>query len=80
LLFWPLAKLEFGKPVVGTLSIPAHVADRLARAAMGRWPEAGPFREETRTDVLRGLPGEWAVMTCPPALFFTLVPRAVAPP
>ena len=79
-LFWPLAELRFGDPAVGTLSISGHVADRLARAALGRWPEAGPFHEETRSDVFRRLLAEWAVMTCFAALFFTLVPLAVVPP
>jgi hypothetical protein len=79
-LFWPLAELRFGDPVIGTLSISGHVADRLARAALGRWPEAGPFHEETRSDVFGRLLVEWAIMTCFVALFFTLVPLAVAPP
>jgi hypothetical protein len=35
-LFWPVAKLQFGSPGVGSLTIPAHVANRLARAALGR--------------------------------------------
>ena len=43
ILFWPVAKLQFGNPAVGTLSVSAHVADRIARAALGRWPEAGAF-------------------------------------
>jgi hypothetical protein len=78
-LFWPVAKLQFGNPVVGTLRISAHVADRLARAAMGRWPEPGPFPEEKRGDIFRRLLAEWAVVTGFAALFFTLVPLAMAP-
>lgn len=73
-MFLPLAKLRFGDPIVGTLSISGHVADRLARAALERWPEAGPFHAETRSDVFRRLLAECAVMTCFAALFFTLVP------
>jgi hypothetical protein len=34
-LFWPVAKLQFGYPAIGSLTIPARVANRLARAAMG---------------------------------------------
>jgi hypothetical protein len=34
-LFWPVAKLQFGMPSMGSLTIPAHVANRLAFAAMG---------------------------------------------
>jgi hypothetical protein len=78
-LFWPVAKLQFGSPAIGSLTIPAHVADRLARAAMRGWPETGPFAEEKRSDVLRRLLAQWALITCAAALFFTLVPLAVAP-
>ena len=78
-LFWPVAKLQFGSPGVGSLTIPAHVANRLARAALGRWPEAGPFPEEKHHDTLRRLLTQWAAITCVAALFFTLVPLAVAP-
>lgn len=78
-LLWPVAKLEFGGPGVGSLTIPAHVANRLARAAMERWPEIGPFPEEKRRDTLRRLLTQWALITCAAALFFTLVPLAVAP-
>jgi hypothetical protein len=79
-LFWPLAELRFGNPVVGRLSIPAHVADKLAYAAGDRWPEAGPFQEENRLDLIRRLLTEWAVKTSIAALFFILVPLFVAPP
>ena len=79
ILFRPLAKLQFGNPVVGTLTISAHAADRIARAATGRWPEAGPFPEEKRRDTFRRLLAEWAVATSFAALFFILVPLIVAP-
>jgi hypothetical protein len=79
ILFWPVAKLQFGNPAVGTLSVSAHVADRIARAAVGRWPEAGPFPKEKRGDTFRRLLVQWAAMTSFAALFFTLVPLAVAP-
>src|SRR5271169_3724487 len=79
ILFFPIAKLRFGNPVVGTLSISAHVAARIARAAMGRWPEVGPFPEEKRGDTFRRLLVQWAAMTSFAALFFTLAPLAVAP-
>jgi hypothetical protein len=79
ILFWPVAELQFGSPVIGSLTIPAYVANRLARATMGQWPEAGPFPEEKRGDTLRRLLSQWALITCAAALFFTLVPLAVAP-
>jgi len=78
-LFWPIAKLQFGSPAIGSLTISAHVANRLARAAMGRWPETGPFPQERHRDTFRRLLTQWAVMTFAAALFFTLVPLAVAP-
>jgi hypothetical protein len=79
-LFWPVAKLQFGSPAIGSLTIGAHVANKLARASMGRWPETGPVPEEGHRDTLRRLLTEWALVTCAAALFFTLVPLAVAPP
>jgi len=79
LLFWPRAELRFGNPVVGRLSIRAHVADKLAHAAGEHWPEAGPIQEENRIDVIRRLLSEWAVRTGIAALIFTLVPLFYAP-
>lgn len=78
-LFWPAAKLEFGSPAIGSLTIPAHVANKLARAATGQWPETGSFPEEKHRDMLRRLLTQWALITCVAALFFALVPLAVAP-
>ncbi|MDX8480354.1 hypothetical protein RFN28_18065 [Mesorhizobium sp. VK24D] len=78
-LFGPVAKLQFGHPAIGSLTIPAHVANRLAGAAMGRWPETGPFPEEKHRDTMRRLLTQWVATTCIAALFFTLAPLAVAP-
>jgi hypothetical protein len=80
ILFLPVARLQFGNPAIGALGIPDHLANSLARAAIGRWPEAGPIAEETRRGLYRGLLSEWGLLTCLAALFFTLVPMAVAPP
>jgi hypothetical protein len=55
ILIWPVANLQFGNPVIGTLSLSTHTADRIARAANGCWPEEGPFPEEKRGDTLRRL-------------------------
>jgi hypothetical protein len=79
-LFSPVAKLRFGDPPIGTLTISAHVADKLARATVGAWPEVGPFPAEKRGDTARRLLVQWALATCFAALFFTLVPMIVAPP
>ena len=79
ILFWPVAKLRFGNPAAGSLTIPAHVANRLAAAALGRWPETGPFPDETQRDTFWRLLTKWALMTMAAALFFILVPLATAP-
>jgi hypothetical protein len=79
ILFWPVARLQFGNPVVGTLSISARSANRMARMATGWWPEVGQFPDEKRGDVFRRLLAQWAVVTSFAALFFILVPLAVAP-
>lgn len=79
ILLWSVAKLQFGSPPIGSLTIPAHVANRLARAAMGRWPETGSFPAEKHRDTFRRLLAEWAGITCAAALFFTLVRLTIAP-
>jgi hypothetical protein len=78
-LFAPAAELQFGNPAVGTLTIRAHVANRLARAAMGLWPEAGPFPEDTRGARFRRLLAQWAVATCFVGLFLTFFRLIIAP-
>jgi hypothetical protein len=78
-LLGPIAKLQFGNPVSATLRIPAHTADRLARAAGKRWPEAGPFPEDKRGAHVPRLLAQWGIATSLAALFFTVVPLAVAP-
>jgi hypothetical protein len=78
-VFWSMAELRFGRPAIGSLTIPQHVANRLARAATVSWPETGPFPQENNRDALRRLAIQWALVTLVAALFFTLVPLAVAP-
>jgi hypothetical protein len=46
-LLWKAATISFGNPPVGSLTLMADLADRLARAAGILWPESGPFPEET---------------------------------
>jgi len=77
--FWPVAKLTFGRPAVGTLTIDAYIANRLARAAAQRWPEAEPLPVETKRDLARRLVISWAVGTGVAALFFTIGLVALAP-
>jgi hypothetical protein len=78
-LIWPAAKLQFGDPVVGSLRLAGHTADRIARAAGRCWPEVGPFPEEKPAGIFRRLLAQWAMTTAFAALFFILVPLAVAP-
>ena len=40
-MFGQTARLEFGHPSIGYLALAGRSADKLARAAAGRWPEAG---------------------------------------
>jgi hypothetical protein len=54
-LFWPVAELQFGKPVIGRLRIPTEAADRITRAAVGYWPEPGPLSEQKPEDRVRSL-------------------------
>jgi hypothetical protein len=79
ILLWPSAKLQFGTPAAGTLRISKHVADRLARAALAWWPEAGPFPAESRGAIFRRLFAQWALLTGFAAAFFVLAPSTVTP-
>jgi hypothetical protein len=74
-----MPQTAFGAPIAGSLTISAHVADRLARAAAGHWPEAGPFKVESPGETFRRLFSQWAAFTCFAALFFTLAPLTWAP-
>jgi hypothetical protein len=78
-VFWKEAKISFGQPALGTLTIPAEVADRLARAAGGLWPELGPFPEETNRQTSSRIFKQWAAMTSFAAAFFIIVPRLTMP-
>lgn len=46
--FWKAAKLSFGYPPVGKLTVFAKTADRMARTAGDRWPERGSPQERGR--------------------------------
>jgi hypothetical protein len=77
-LLGPIAKLQFGNPV-STIPISAYAANRLARAAGKRWPEAGPIPEE-RGAYVREILVVWAIGTSLPVLFFVVVPLVVGNP
>ena len=75
--FWTFAKLTFGHPSVGRLTVFAHTADRMARAAGDHWPEPGPFPEETGSRAFSRIAKQWVAMTLLAAAFFIIVPRLV---
>ena len=77
--FWQTAELHFGPPPQATLSIPVHVADRLARASLGRWPEPGPFAPESNQQAFLSVAKQWAATTFLAAAFFTVAPRVISP-
>ncbi len=73
-VLWKIAVLRFGASGP-QLKIMSHVADRLAAAAPGRWPEPGVFRRETAADAALRIGGQWLFATAFAATFFTVVPR-----
>lgn len=74
-LFWNGARLQFGSPAVGNLTLFEHTADRLARASEGRWPEPGPFVAQTRSQIGASMMKQWAFTTVLASLFFIVGPR-----
>ena len=70
-----VARIDFGQPVVGHMTIPARVADDLARAAGNLWPEAGPFPHETPGEAASRIFKEWAVLAAVAAAAWIIVPR-----
>ena len=78
-LFWKAAKLSFGKQGSGNLTIPSEVADHMARVAGSRWPEAGSFPVETRSQASSRIIKQWLASTTLAAAFFIIVPRLLAP-
>lgn len=77
--FGQSARLQFGFPSRGTLSIPSYIADRLARASLGHWPEPGPFPQETSAQVLVSVGRQWIVVTLFAGTVFVAVPRIMSP-
>jgi hypothetical protein len=77
--FWKVAKLSFGQPSIGKLTVFADVADRMARAAGNHWPEPGSFRKETGGQAVSRIAEQWAFMTTFAAAFFVIAPRLASP-
>jgi hypothetical protein len=78
-VLWKVAKLSFGRPTIGTLTLQSEIADRLARAAGTRWPEPGSFPKETDHQALSRIVRQWLAATCFAAAFFCLAPRLMGP-
>jgi hypothetical protein len=74
------AQIEFGQPVVGTLTIAADVADRLARAAAGHWPETDPITNDASGEAGARILKQWVVTTILASLFFIVATRIMLPP
>jgi hypothetical protein len=79
LFFWKVAKLSFGQPPIGKLTVFADVADRMACAAGDHWPEAGDFPEQTPDKALSRIAKQWLLMTALASAFFIVVPWLVSP-
>jgi len=76
---WKVAKLSFGNPPAGSLTLMADLADHLARVAGQSWPEAGSLPEETRTQASSRIFKQWVAMTGIAAMFFIVVSRLMTP-
>jgi hypothetical protein len=71
---FPRARLVFGRPMAGAIDIDASLADRMARVAVPRWPETGPFPIEPlgQSLLVVGLP--WVLMTAFVVTVWTGIP------
>jgi hypothetical protein len=78
--FRNVAELRFGDPAIGRLVITDRIANRLAGAAPGRWPEPGPLPTPTRREIVRRLLVRWVTCTALAALFLILAPLVLSPP
>lgn len=64
------ARLFFGEEHIGRLEIAGHLADRMAVAAGGAWPEAGPFTRETAVRATSETLAEWVILAIVSATLF----------
>jgi hypothetical protein len=72
-------QITFGQPVVGTLTISAELADRLARAAAGHWPEADPIAIDAGGEPVSRILKQWVVKTILASVFFIVATRMMSP-
>lgn len=77
--FMPAARMEFGQPAKGVLSVRVNTADRLSRAAGKNWPEPGPFPFESTGHILASVILQWAALSAIGAAFLTVLPHVFAP-
>jgi hypothetical protein len=77
--FMPAARMEFGQPAKGALSVGVNTANRLARAAGKNWPEPGPFPFESTGHILASIVLQWAALSVILAGFLTLLAFLFAP-
>jgi hypothetical protein len=77
--FLRVAQISFGRPAIGTLTICADVADRLARAAGSHWPEAELVPRETGGESASRIIKQWVLSSVLAAAFFVIVPRIFLP-
>jgi hypothetical protein len=80
LFFMRAAELRFGSPPSGRLTIGGEVADRLARAARGHWPEQGPLPENSDSEAWLKDVKYWLAATAFAAAFFVITPRLLGFP
>jgi len=77
--FQPAARLEFGRPSNGSLTVLATTADRLARTAGGDWPEPGPFPFQSTGHILAGVVLQWAALSSLVAVLLIVISLVYAP-
>jgi len=82
-LAWELADLRFGS--TGKLSVQSSIANRLAQAAPGKWPESASATRLSADDLWSEVVREWLIRTAVGSGFLILVtqfaePRPAGPP
>ena len=74
-----VGKVALGRPAIAVLTLPADVADDLARALPDHWPEAGPLPIETDGQIGWRIFQQWVLQTVLAATFFIVAPRLLRP-
>jgi hypothetical protein len=74
-----VAEFSFGRPVIGTLTVSADVADRLARSARSHWPESDLVTAEARSGAGSRIMKQWLLSTVLAATFFGVASLVILP-